>query len=85
MEERPTSDDIRRLFGPITDQVVSDILAVGASYSELETVALRLAREDDVLGDLRRPLAGAAAQVYDILMSVEDFDSERDRDRGPGL
>ncbi|MCP4316341.1 MAG: hypothetical protein GY789_10070 [Hyphomicrobiales bacterium] len=84
MTKKPKSDDIFRLFGPITDQVVVDILEVDASFNELEEVALRLAQEDDVLGEMRRPLTGAAAQIYDILMSIEDFRDERNSGRGPG-
>lgn len=81
-EKQPTRDDVVHLFGPLNDQVVVEILDVNASYAELEEVALRLAQEDDVLGEMRRPLDGAAALVYDILMSVEDFGNERNRERG---
>ncbi len=84
MSKQPTSTDIRQLFGPVTDQVVVDILEVGASFTDLEEVALRLAQEDDVLGDLRRPLTGASARVYDILISVEDFRDEWNRGRSSG-
>jgi hypothetical protein len=39
---------------------------------------MRLAQEDDVLGEARRPLTGASAQVYDIVRSVEqDADEPR--------
>ncbi len=84
MSRKPSDIDIRHRFGPVTDQVVVDILEVGASFAELDEVALRLAQEDDVLGEMRRPLTGAAAQVYDILMSVEDFRDERNGGRSPG-
>lgn len=83
MAKTPTGEDIVHLFGPINDQVVVDILDVGATYKELEEVALQLAQEDDVLGDMRLPLTGAAARVYDILMSVEDFREDRERGQLP--
>lgn len=78
MNKKPSRDDVVHLFGPLTDKTVADILEVEATYAELEEVALRLAQEDDVLGKMRRPLTGAAAQVYDIIQSTEDF-SEEDR------
>lgn len=79
MAQKPTHDDVIRLLGPLSDQAVADILKVNASYTDLEAVALRLAQEDDVLGEMRQPLTGAAAQVYDIVKSVEAYGDERDR------
>lgn len=84
-DKAPTRDDVVHLFGQLSDHVVVEILGVGATYADLEEVALRLAQENDVLGEMRRPLDGAAAQVFDILKSVEDFGEERDRDRGDGV
>ena len=34
--------------------------------------------ESDVMGDLERPLAGVVAQLYDILMTGEEFPEDRD-------
>ncbi len=80
MSNEPTAQDITRLFGSISDETIVAVLETKASYGELEEVALRLAQEDDVLGDLRRPLVGAAARVYDILVRADDFPSN-DPDR----
>jgi hypothetical protein len=77
MTRKPTHDDIVHLLGPLSDQVVADIMKVEASYADLEAVALRLAQEDDVLGEARRPLTGPSARVYDIVKSVEDFEDEQ--------
>ncbi len=79
MNSKPTHDDVTRLLGPLSDQAVADILKVGASYADLEAVALRLAQEDDVLGEARHPLTGPAAHVYDIVKSVQEYGDEADR------
>jgi hypothetical protein len=34
--------------------------------------------ESDVMGDLERPLKGAVAQLYDILMAGEESPEDRD-------
>jgi len=64
-----TSDDVRRLFGDIGDQRIAAILATGAGHEELEEAAAWLALEDDVMGEMERPLTGAAAEVYEIVAS----------------
>lgn len=69
MTDQPTADDVQRLFGPVADHTVVEILETGASLSDLEHVAMLLAQEDDVMGDMRRPLTGATARVFDIVMS----------------
>lgn len=75
MEKQPTRQDIARLFGSVSDETIVEILATEATYGELEEVALRLAQEDDVLGELRRPLVGSAARAYEILVRADDFPS----------
>jgi len=81
MESKVTHDDVVKLFGEISDHTVVEILEVNPSYSDLEEVAMLLAQEDDVMGDLRRPLDGAAARVYDILIKAQDFLTEQRRGR----
>jgi dsDNA-binding SOS-regulon protein len=72
MTRTPTHEDIVRLLGPMSDQVVADIMKVDASEADLEAVAMWLAQEDEVLGEARRPLSGPSAVVYDIAKGVED-------------
>ncbi len=80
----PTRDDVVHLFGPIADHTIVEILGVGASQNELEEVAMLLAQEDDILGDLRKPLDSAVGRVYEILMRDELYANDEDRihDRG---
>ena len=80
----PTRDDVVHLFGSIADHTIVEILGVGASQNELEEVAMLLAQEDDVLGELRKPLDSAVGRVYGILMRDELYANNEDRthDRG---
>ncbi len=78
MTKKPTHDDVVRLLGPLSDQAVADILKLDASYADLEAVALRLAQENDVLGEMRHPLTGSAARIYDIVRSVDGEGDEMD-------
>lgn len=71
--QHPTHHEIIQLFGEISDHRVVEILETGATMEELEEAAARLAGQDDVLGEARIPLEGAAAQVYDILIRDEEF------------
>ena len=75
-----THDDVVHLFGEISDHTIVEILEVKPSYRELEEVAMRLAQVNDVMGELERPLEGAAARVYDILVRAQEFpENERRR------
>jgi hypothetical protein len=71
-ETRPGRDDVVRLVGDIEDHKIVEILATGATHTELEGAAAYILREDDVMGELRRPLSGRAAQVYEIVSREED-------------
>lgn len=64
--------DVVRLFGDIEDHKIVEILATGASFREMEEAAAWLVREDDVMGNLRRPLTGKAARVYEIVGREEE-------------
>ena len=80
MSEAVTHDDVVHLFGEISDHTIVEILEVKPSYRELEEVAMRLAQQNDVMGELERPLEGAAARVYDILVRAQEFpEDERPR------
>ena len=63
------SQDIKRLFGDISNHRVVEIMETGATLAELEEVAAWIAEEDDVMGELERPLTGRAAQIYEIVAS----------------
>lgn len=64
---KPTYDEIKRLFGDLSDHMVAEIEDSGATMSELQEVAAFLADETGVMGDLRRELTGRALAIYELL------------------
>lgn len=77
----PGKDDVVRLLGPVGDHTVVEILEAGASLEELELVAMRLAQENDVMGDMRKPLSARAARIYDIVMRDPLYAEAREEER----
>jgi hypothetical protein len=76
-------DDLVRLLGPISDHTIVEVLKVKASMEDIEEVAMRLEQEDDVMGDLRKSLIGAAARIHDIIMRDPLYvGDEREERRG---
>ncbi len=76
---------ITRLFGPVSDHTIVEIISLNPMPAELERVALRLAQENDVAEIFDHPLTGGAAKVYDILLEDDLFATpdERDGERSP--
>jgi hypothetical protein len=76
MKPRIMRDEVIGLFGELTDQQIVDIIESGATLADLEIAAAYAAQEDDVMGEERRPLSGAAAEVYEIVMRDEEHSEE---------
>jgi hypothetical protein len=73
-----TRDEVKRLFGDISDHMVVEIEQSGATIVELEEVAAHLAQETDVMGELERPLTGRALVLYNMLRRLDEaWDEER--------
>ena len=53
MTQPVSHDDVVRLLGDLNDHAVLEVLETRPTISDLEQVALRLAQEDDVLGEMR--------------------------------
>lgn len=66
-----THKDVKRHFPNATDHQVVEILDSGATESDLAEAAAQLAQEDDVMGELERPLTGRARLVYELLSQAE--------------
>ena len=64
-------EEVKRLFGDINEHQVVEIIASGATMSELEEVAAHLADETDVMGELERPLTGRALWIFQMLRRDE--------------
>lgn len=73
-----TLQDVRDIAGDLDDAKVAAILATGADAEQLEEALAWAAGESDVMGDLERPLSGTVAQLYDILLTGEEFPEDQD-------
>jgi hypothetical protein len=69
-------ETVRRLCGEITDGAVSAIVASRASLADLEAAVAWVDGASDAMGEARRPIVGAVAMLYDLLMA-ERSDDER--------
>ncbi len=77
-QEPLSAADVRRICGEVLDWKVAAISASGATLADLEAAAAWLEGRDDAMAEARRPLAGASAVVYDLLVRTEDFPGEDD-------
>lgn len=74
--QRPSVDEVRRLVGDIERIRLEEIIAIGATLAEIEVALAWAAGESDVMGEERQPLAGRAAQVYEIIAGDTEFPDE---------
>jgi hypothetical protein len=74
-----TRSDIQHIFGPIEDHLASEILELRPTLADLEVAAAYAAGMTDVMGEVRRPLSGNAARIYDIVSRDAALAEEDDR------
>jgi hypothetical protein len=72
-----TPAEVRRCAGDIDDEVVAEIQRLQPSLVDLETAVAFLRGQGDLVDRSGHPLVGKAAQLYEILSSVEDLQEER--------
>jgi hypothetical protein len=70
-----THDEVAAMVGTLDDAVVAAILAIGPTAEDLVEALAWVEGEDDVMGEMERPLTGKAAQIYDILTANEEEDA----------
>ena len=70
-------ETVRRLCGEISDGGLAAIVASRASIADLEAAIAWAEGESDVMGEARRPVVGAVAELYDLLMAERIDDDER--------
>jgi tRNA A58 N-methylase Trm61 len=73
-----TPKAIRQIVGDLDDAKVTAIFETGANAGQLEEALAWAADESDVMGELERPLQGVVARLYDILMTGEELQEDRD-------
>lgn len=70
--DRVTIEDIRALAGDIDEIDAAAIIATGATRAEFEEAYFYACGEGDLMDRNGRPLAGAVAEIYDILVEEEE-------------
>ncbi len=76
---RPTKADIRRVLGDLNDDDVVRVLETAATMDELQQAAAAL--NGELPGHIGRPVEGAAARIYNMLV-VEEPEDPRGGSRG---
>lgn len=67
-----TREDVIEVLGPVDDDVIVEVLAIGATREELEE-AFAWLNADDVLGrQLHRQPSGRVAELCEILQPEEE-------------
>ncbi len=77
--QRLKHDDVARLVGDLEDVKIVEILAIAPTLEELEEAVAWAESESDVMGKLEKSLSGAAARVYEILMTRKDLGEDERR------
>jgi hypothetical protein len=62
-----SSDEVRHVVGPVTDDTIVTILEYEPSMEELEVAASYLRGEGNEVDRLGHPLTGKVARLFDIL------------------
>ena len=75
---KATASDALEILGPMPDARVAVILAAGAPTEQLEEATAWAAGESNAMGDMRRPVAGLVADVYELLTADEALAEDRD-------
>ncbi len=69
-----TYQEIVKITGPIDPAKIAGIMAARPTAEELEEAVVWAVGASDVMGQLRRPLAGTVARLYDILTADRSFE-----------
>jgi len=69
--------EVRHILGDVDDDVVAEILRLQPTLSELEIAATFLRGEGNEVDRLGHPLSGKAAQIFEILSSIEEPEEQR--------
>jgi hypothetical protein len=67
-----THDEIVAMAGDLDDAAIAAILEIGPTAEDLVEALAWVEGEDDVMGEMERPLTGKVAQIYDILTADQD-------------
>lgn len=69
---RVSQTDLKNIVGDIDDDKIIAILELQPTLAELEEAAVWATGDGDVLAKEGRPLAGVAAEIFEILTADEE-------------
>lgn len=72
-----TAAEVRHYAGDVDDEIVAQILRLQPTSVDLEAATAYLRGQGDLADRAGHPLAGKAAQIYEILNSIEDLQEDR--------
>jgi hypothetical protein len=67
-----TSDDVAAILGPVDETLVAEIIATGATQSELAEAFAWANNDEALIGEGRRLPSGRVATLIDLLVSDEE-------------
>jgi 3-deoxy-D-manno-octulosonate 8-phosphate phosphatase KdsC-like HAD superfamily phosphatase len=73
-----SADEVRRICGDLSDATVEAIMATGATAADVDAAVAWETRSFELRSE-EHGLAGAAAEVRDILAEDEDWNEEAER------
>lgn len=67
-----TRDEVTSVLGPVDDTLATELLATGASLTELEQAWAWLNSDESLINEYKPLPSGRVAQLIDILQAPDD-------------
>ncbi|WP_117192290.1 hypothetical protein [Rhizobium terrae] len=67
-----TSDDVIAILGPVDEILVADVIATGATQTELAEAFAWVSNDEALIGEGRHLPAGRVAALVDLLTADEE-------------
>ncbi len=72
MDMPMTSDDVIAILGPVDEILVADVIATGATQTELAEAFAWVSNDEALIGEGRHLPAGRVAALVDLLTADEE-------------
>jgi hypothetical protein len=76
MDKQVTSEEVREIVGSLDDDIISAIIATGATAAEVAEAHAWLAMDDALAKELQHGNRGRVAAVYDLLVAPMEAEEE---------
>ena len=68
----PSSDELRRIIGDVSDAKMAEILTLRPTAAEVEQAVMWANNEGDIVDKSGHALEGKVAMIFDILIAGEE-------------